>query len=143
MAQSADGAIRTLADLGSSPLTSRVTLRCARTAGKGCVLRGAGPPRRALIAYSLGNFATAMFTLHCRTGMVLSLTLSRDESGRVSWQRPEAQLVYNEPRDPATRQRRLVLLESYLRERERHGDRALRLREMGAFLHAHLLGAGA
>jgi hypothetical protein len=73
--------------------------------------------------------------------MVLSLTLARDaETGRVDWHRPEVQLVHNVPRERVTRQRRLMLLENYLRECERHGDKAERLRALGAFLHAHLLG---
>jgi poly-gamma-glutamate synthesis protein (capsule biosynthesis protein) len=106
----------------------------------GCVLRDAkGVPRKGLIAYSLGNLATTMYTLHCRTGMVLSLRLQRGE-GRVDWHRPEVQLVYNVHRDPLTRQRRLVLLERYLRECERRGDHARKLRAFGTFLHDHLLG---
>jgi hypothetical protein len=98
-------------------------------------------PRKALIAYSLGNFATAMLTAMCQMGIVVSLTLARDETtGRVDWHRPEAQLVFNVQRDPATRRRRLVLLESWLRERERAGDRAVELRRLGEVLHRHVLG---
>jgi poly-gamma-glutamate synthesis protein (capsule biosynthesis protein) len=109
----------------------------------GCLLRDdTGVPRKALIAYSLGNFATAMWTMLCRTGMVLSIRLARDaETGRVDWHRPEVQLVHNVHRDPQTRQRRLVLVESYLRERERQGDPAARLRAAAAFLHRHLFGS--
>ena len=72
-----------------------------RSARAACCDDGTGVPRKGLIAYSLGNFATAMYTLHCRTGLVLSLRLARDaETGRVDWHRPEAQLVYNVHRDP-------------------------------------------
>jgi Bacterial capsule synthesis protein PGA_cap len=108
----------------------------------GCLVRDdAGVPRKALVVYSLGNFATAMYTTHCRTGLVLGLRVRRDaETGRIDWGRPEAQFVYNVRRDPATRKRRLVLLESYLRERERRGDRAAKLREMAGFLERHLFG---
>src|SRR5206468_8391659 len=103
----------------------------------GCLIRDeTGVPRKGLIAYSLGNFATAMYTTHCRVGMALSLRLRRDESGRVDWGRPEAQLVYNVHRD-AQRRRRLVLLESYLRERRRRGDGAAKLRRMAAFVQRH------
>jgi poly-gamma-glutamate synthesis protein (capsule biosynthesis protein) len=109
----------------------------------GCLLRDAqGVPRKGLIVYSLGNFATAMFTLLCRTGMVLSIRLARNpETNRVDWHRPEVQLVHNVHRDPQTRQRRLVLLESYLRERERQGDQAAKVRATAAFLHRHLFGS--
>lgn len=108
----------------------------------GCVIRDAtGVPRKGLIAYSLGNFATAMYTTHCRVGLVLGVALARDgETGRVDWHRPETQLVYNVHRDPLSRRRRLVLVESYLRERERHGDAAGPLRAMAAWLHGHLWG---
>src|SRR5262249_32114920 len=107
----------------------------------GCLIDdGTGIPRKALVAYSLGNFATAMYTIHCCVGLVLSLRVRRDEAGRIDWDRPEAQLVYNVHRDPTTRKRRLVLLESYLRERERRGDRAAKVREMGGFLERHLFG---
>ena len=54
------------------------------------VVRGMEVYRDHLIAYSLGNFATAMYTLHCRVGFILSLRLARDaETGRVDWHRPE------------------------------------------------------
>ena len=62
------------------------------------------------------------------------------DTGRVDWHRPEMQLVYNVRRDPVTRQRRLMLLESYLRQCERRGDRASDVRDMAAFLDGHLLG---
>jgi poly-gamma-glutamate synthesis protein (capsule biosynthesis protein) len=110
----------------------------------GCLLRDdSGRPRKGLIAYSLGNFATAMYTLLCRMGMVFSIRLVRDEAtGRVDWQRPEVQLVLNVHRDPRTwRRRRLVLLESYLRERERRGDGAVQLRATAALLQRHLFGS--
>jgi poly-gamma-glutamate synthesis protein (capsule biosynthesis protein) len=102
---------------------------------------GTGVPRKALVAYSLGNFATAMYTLHCRVGLILSLRLARDaETGRIDWHRPEPQLVYNAHRDPATRRRCLALVETYLRDRERRGDDAPPLRRMAEWLRRHLLG---
>ncbi len=107
----------------------------------GCLLRDAvGAPRKGLIVYSLGNFATTMYTPLCRTGMALSLQLRRDETGQVDWQRPEIQFVCNIHRDPDTRRRRLVLVESYLRERERRRDHALKERATAALLHRHLFG---
>ncbi|MFO0843639.1 MAG: CapA family protein [Gemmataceae bacterium] len=109
----------------------------------GCVLDdGTGVPRKGLIAYSLGNFATAMYTIHCRTGLVLGLHLGRDSSGRVDWHRPEAQLVINVRRDPVGGGRRLMLLDRYLRECERRRDPARKAREMGRYLERHLFGDG-
>jgi poly-gamma-glutamate synthesis protein (capsule biosynthesis protein) len=122
-------------------LARRVDLP-AFQAETGCLLDdGTGVPRKALIAYSLGNFATAMFGLHCRTGVILSLTLARDpDTGRLDWHRPEVQLVYNVPRE-RRRKRRLVLLESYLRERERAGDHCPTLRRLAEVLYHHVGGA--
>ncbi|MFO0930852.1 MAG: CapA family protein [Gemmataceae bacterium] len=73
--------------------------------GTGCRMTdAAGVPRKALIAYSLGNFATTMYFRHCRTGLALSLHLDRDpHTGRGDWHAPEAQLVTNLHRDPTTR----------------------------------------
>jgi poly-gamma-glutamate synthesis protein (capsule biosynthesis protein) len=107
----------------------------------GCLFGdGTGRPRKALIVYSLGNFATTMYSPLCRTGMVLSLHLVRDEAGRVDWHRPEVQFVCNIHRDAETRRRRLVLVEGYLRERERRRDLAHKERAAAALLHRHLFG---
>jgi poly-gamma-glutamate synthesis protein (capsule biosynthesis protein) len=108
----------------------------------GCLLRDeTGVSRKGLIVYSLGNFATAMFTAHCRTGLVASLRLRRDaETGRVDWHHPEMQLVYNVHRDGFIGQRRLTLLETHLREQDRRGNKASNVRNMAAFLHRHLHG---
>ncbi len=84
-----------------------------------------GRPRKALIAYSLGNFTTAMFTLGCRVGLVASVRLHRRDDGSVDWTLEPWRLVLNVRRHPATGRRRLVLLEDYLRD---HGER-LRPRE--------------
>ncbi len=112
----------------------------ALRAETGCLFDdGTGVPRKGLIAYSLGNFATAMYTRHCRTGLVLGLRLVR-EAGRIDWRRPEIQLVYNARRHRPTGRRRLMLLESYLRECERQGDPAAGLRRLAALLDRHLLG---
>lgn len=110
----------------------------------GCVLDdGTGVPRKGLIAYSLGNFATAMYTIHCRTGLALGLHLQRDgATGRIDWHRPEAQLVINVRRDPATGRRRLMLLDRYLRECDRRRDSARKARAMGRFIEIHLFGNG-
>jgi len=86
--------------------------------GSPCVLGddASGPPRKALIACSLGNFTTAMGTIPCRLGLILSLNLHRDsQTGRVDWAGPEARWCLNMPQ-PATRRRALMLVEDYLSE---------------------------
>jgi poly-gamma-glutamate synthesis protein (capsule biosynthesis protein) len=101
-----------------------------------CYVDGPGGPRKGLIAYSLGNFATAMFGLHCHVGLVLSLTLSRDpQTGRVGWYGPGLRLVYNEQRARTLGRPRLMFLDDYLRSA---GGR--KLRELEGFLWKHLLG---
>lgn len=66
--------------------------------------------RRSLIAYSLGNFTTAMYTRECRKGMVLPVTLYRRLPGmKVEWVAREPFYVYNSVRGFAGRNRRLVL----------------------------------
>jgi poly-gamma-glutamate synthesis protein (capsule biosynthesis protein) len=114
----------------------------ATTVEGGCLLNDeTGVPRKGLIVYSLGNFATAMYTLHCRTGLILGLHLSREQTtGRIDWHHPETQLVFNVHRDAFTHRRRLMLLESYLRQRERLGDHADKLRALASYLERHLLG---
>ena len=113
----------------------------ALTEGTGCILEDpSGVPRKALIAYSLGNFASVMFTLHCQIGLVLGLELERNSFGRVEWSRPRLKLVYNVPQYGVDRSHRLVLLDEYLRSRELEGKRDARLRAMQAYLSEHLLG---
>lgn len=47
-------------------------------------VRRGGPPRAALVAYSLGNFATVMPTEACRVGGVLEIGLRREGHGGIS-----------------------------------------------------------
>jgi hypothetical protein len=109
----------------------------------GCVIEdGRGVLRKALIVYSLGNFATAMFALHCQVGMVVGLGVTRDPAtGRADWHRPEVRFVYTLQRDRATRSRRLVLLDEHLRRCEAGGERGEKLRSLDQFLRAHVLGS--
>lgn len=104
----------------------------------GCILRGApGRPRKALIAYSLGNFTTAMYTLLCRVGAVQTLELYRDRAtGDVDWRSPSARLVCNVPKHPATGARRLVFLDSLIAEHP--GYFSKRQREDLTFLTEHV-----
>lgn len=107
----------------------------------GCVLRDeTGVPRKALIVYSLGNFVTAMYMRHCRTGLILSLRLSRDAQGRVDWHRPEMQFAYNTRRHPLPGQRRLTLLENFLEHCEQSGRTARKAGALASWLEHHLLG---
>jgi hypothetical protein len=111
-------------------------------AGTGCVLQDViGGPRKALIVYSLGNFVTAMYGLHCQIGLALGMEIARDaRTGRPDWHRPDPRLIHTIQRDRATGGRRVVLLEDYLRARAAIGKRERKLAEMGAVLQAHLLG---
>jgi poly-gamma-glutamate capsule biosynthesis protein CapA/YwtB (metallophosphatase superfamily) len=109
----------------------------------GCLLREAsGVPRKALIVYSLGNFVTAMYTPHCRAGMVLSLCLHRDAQGRVDWTKPEVQLVYNARLKLLPGFRRLMRIDDFLQHRQKLGKRAKKVGALRDWLHGHLLGAG-
>jgi poly-gamma-glutamate synthesis protein (capsule biosynthesis protein) len=107
----------------------------------GCLLRDStGIPRKALIVYSLGNFLTAMYTKHCRAGMIASLQLARDEAGRVDWHRPDLRLTYNSRELMLPGQRRLKFFEDMLRDRELRGRSVDKLRAFGRWLENHLLG---
>jgi poly-gamma-glutamate synthesis protein (capsule biosynthesis protein) len=107
----------------------------------GCVLSDGGAPRKGLIAYSLGNFVTVMYGLHCQIGLAAGLEVHRDPvTGRADWRRPELRLVHTVQRDRRTGGRRLVLLDEYLQEREAKGRRERKLARMGAVLREHLLG---
>lgn len=46
-------------------------------------LKRGGHPNPGLIFYSLGNFITTMPTAACRTGAVITLDLSVDDTGRL------------------------------------------------------------
>lgn len=107
------------------------------------LLAAAGPPRKALIAYSLGNFASTMFTFACKVGWVLSLELRRDpRTRRVDWTLCGSAFVVNVPRLGRDRTRRLLLLEDYRRQMGGSGDLPPDQERYLAFLHRHLLGGG-
>jgi poly-gamma-glutamate synthesis protein (capsule biosynthesis protein) len=56
-----------------------------------------GVSRKRLIAYSLGNFCTPMYTPGNRTGEILSVSFFRNPAtGRVDWKVPETYRIYNE-----------------------------------------------
>jgi hypothetical protein len=102
---------------------------------EGCLISDhIGVPRKGLIVYSLGNFASVMFALHCQLGMALSLEVRRDSASRADWFRPEAKLVYNVSH-------RLLLLDEYLRRRHSAGKRDIHLRAMADFVRGLLYGS--
>lgn len=55
----------------------------------------AGPPRKALVVYSAGNFTTNMFTTQCQLGGIQSLEYHRTENG-LDWDDPKMNLVFNQ-----------------------------------------------
>jgi poly-gamma-glutamate capsule biosynthesis protein CapA/YwtB (metallophosphatase superfamily) len=68
-----------------------------------------GRPRKAFIAYSLGNFTTVMNTKECSTGLITSLHITKDTSTNiVDWHAPRFRYVQNKGEKE---QRRLRLLE--------------------------------
>ena len=100
-----------------------------------------GPPRKALVAYSMGNFATTMFTFACKVGWVLSLRAFRDPAtGRADWQPDASAFVVNVPRFGRQRERRLFLLDDYRWEQQRYGGVPPKEEAYFAFLQEHLFG---
>ncbi len=73
-------------------------------------------PHRTLIAYSLGNFTTAMYSPAHRLGMVLPVTINIDDTGKPVWRAGKPWFVYNHVRGPAGRKRRLMIYDDYIGE---------------------------
>lgn len=68
----------------------------ASNSSPNCAIRTQdGRSRRGLIAYSMGNFATAMVTPSCRLGVIESIHVYRDNSGQIQWRSPESQYIWN------------------------------------------------
>jgi poly-gamma-glutamate synthesis protein (capsule biosynthesis protein) len=100
-----------------------------------------GPPRKALVAYSMGNFATTMFTFACKVGWVLSLRAFRDPAtGRADWLPDGSAFVVNVPRFGRRRSRRLLLLDDYRRHAQERGGLPAKEEQYFAFLERHLFG---
>jgi hypothetical protein len=79
------------------PAAAREALPALRAEGQS-LLRGAkGPARQACVLYSLGNFATAMYTFYCRVGALAGVKFYRDGRGCVRFTLPELELFYNVP----------------------------------------------
>lgn len=58
-------------------------------------LEGAGPARRALVLYGLGNFTTAMYTAPCRFARVAEIEFRREKNG-VGFRPPRNHFFFNE-----------------------------------------------
>ncbi len=83
-------------------------------AGSACVLSGAaGPPRKALVLYSLGNFATAMSTIPCRLGLMMHLNVFF-EKDKADWSLSKASFAYNIKEFPPDDTHFLMRLQAFL-----------------------------
>lgn len=78
-----------------------------------CALEANGRPRKAFIAYSLGNFTTNMWGFLHELGVIESLEFFRRADGVVDWRAPRHVFVHN-ARTPNEKERRLELLATYL-----------------------------
>ena len=85
-----------------------------------CILSDStGIPRKSLIIYSAGNFATAMYTPLCRLGAINSVSLFvNPATGKIDWTAPEVKYIYNTPSDPVNHQRKLMLWDEFIKELE-------------------------
>lgn len=57
-------------------------------------VKGAGRARKALVFYSLGNFASAMFTPYCRLATLWPVSFYRFDAG-IEWRLEPAEFFYN------------------------------------------------
>jgi len=93
----------------------------ARELAKHSTLTADGPPRKAIVAYSMGNFTTTMFTFACKIGWILGLRMFKNPgTGRTDWTPEPAQFVLNVPRFGKDRTRRLLMLEDYHKHAKQH-----------------------
>jgi poly-gamma-glutamate synthesis protein (capsule biosynthesis protein) len=103
-------------------------------------LVGEGPPRKALVAYSLGNFTTTMFTFACKVGWVLSLRVGRGSDGRIDWVPQESAFVVNAPRFGRERERLLLLESDYRKKSEEYRGLPIAESRHLDFLQDHVFG---
>jgi poly-gamma-glutamate synthesis protein (capsule biosynthesis protein) len=70
---------------------------------------------KTFIAYSLGNFVTAMYTPLCRLGVIRGMILFRNESdGTIDWKPVQPEYVYNTPAAPGSKGRKLMFWDEYI-----------------------------
>jgi poly-gamma-glutamate synthesis protein (capsule biosynthesis protein) len=82
-------------------------------ASDGCVISAKGRPRKALVVYSLGNFASAMSTLRCQLGMLVRLQVYRNGNGEVGFDLPAHAFVVNQVDFPPDDTHRLMPADAY------------------------------
>jgi poly-gamma-glutamate capsule biosynthesis protein CapA/YwtB (metallophosphatase superfamily) len=108
-------------------------------AGSTCVMDSSGAhARRALILYSLGNFASAMVTVPTQVGVVERLRLWRDDHGLVQWALAHPLLVVNQPAGTLAPGHRLLRLQEALSDPTLPAERRDALRHWAVFLLNHL-----
>ena len=66
-----------------------------------------------LVNYSLGNFCTSMYSLETRLGVIETLRLQRNSSGKIEFTQPEFNFVYNVPHK-GKQKRKLLFLDDYI-----------------------------
>jgi poly-gamma-glutamate synthesis protein (capsule biosynthesis protein) len=66
-----------------------------------------------LVNYSLGNFCTSMYSLETRLGVIETLRLQRNASGKIEFTQPEFNFVYNVPHK-GNQKRKLLFLDDYI-----------------------------
>ncbi len=66
-----------------------------------------------LVNYSLGNFCTSMYSLETRLGVIETLRLQRNSSGKIEFSQPEFNFVYNVPHK-GKQKRKLLFLDDYI-----------------------------
>ncbi len=109
-----------------------------RSSAVSSTLTADGRPRKAMVAYSLGNFATTMFTFACKVGWIVGMQVFKDREGHIDWNPGGSQFVVNMPRFGRNRDRRLMLLEDYRRESQIQGTQSSSEEEHFSFLQNHL-----
>ena len=85
----------------------------AMHAPDGCLLSAPGRVRKALVVYSLGNFASAMSTLRCQLGMLATLRVHRNPTGEVDFDVPAHAFVVNQVDFPPDDSHRLMPVDAY------------------------------
>jgi poly-gamma-glutamate synthesis protein (capsule biosynthesis protein) len=83
-------------DGGEAALVDAGLDAAALTSPDGCVIASGGKPRKALVMYSLGNFASAMSTFMCQAGMLARISVYRTGDGSVDFDIPSHAFVVNQ-----------------------------------------------
>lgn len=104
----------------------------------GCILSDdTGRPRKGLVLYSLGNFASAMGTFLNEVGIFHELSIFRTADGSVDWKMPSHTFVYNLRNFPPEDEHHLVLLQAYV-QGDCLGDGCTAIEADLSYLRSHL-----